>query len=224
MNRPSTHSLLVSSLMLLNISLSFGQDPLRFKEEVENIGQVEYELDTSKDVIVFTGSSSIRMWDDIQQYFPDHQVVKAGFGGSQMSDLLYYSDQLILKYAPDKVFIYEGDNDIAADKTPSEIITTTVELVEKIHSMLPLTEIVLISAKPSISRWHLKEKYEELNRRFEIYSSKKERVNYADVWTIMLNQNGSPKKTLFLSDSLHMNKKGYDLWAIKLAGFLEQQR
>lgn len=199
-----------------------GQDPLRFKKEVEALTQIQYDYDTvNKEVIVFTGSSSIRMWKDLQDYFPDHQIIRNGFGGSEMNDLLFYSDQLILKYRPDKVFIYEGDNDIAAGKTPSGIMSTTLALLERLEYHLDSVEVVLIAAKPSISRWSLKDKYNELNRRFEIYSSKKDNVYYADVWNIMLDENGKPKKELFLADSLHMNKLGYDLWATEIQKFMD---
>lgn len=219
MNRRTFY--LILSLSFFCATFSMGQDPLRFKNEVEKLRQVDYDYDTAKEVIVFTGSSSIRMWADLQDYFPNHQIIRNGFGGSQMSDLAFYADDLILDHSPDKVFIYEGDNDLVAGKTPAEIMTTTVDLVEKIEQNLNDVEIVLIAAKPSVSRWSLKEKYEELNRRFEIYSSKKDNVTYADVWTVMLDEAGKPKKEIFLSDSLHMNKKGYDLWAKVIGEYLE---
>jgi lysophospholipase L1-like esterase len=38
------------------------------------------------------------------------------------------------------------------------------------------------------------------------------RTSYVDVWTPMLAENGEPMKDLFLSDSLHMNTKGYAIW------------
>lgn len=39
--------------------------------------------------ILFTGSSSIAMWKDIQSYFPGYRVINRGFGGSEFSDLLF---------------------------------------------------------------------------------------------------------------------------------------
>ena len=72
--------------------------------------------DSSRETIVFTGSSSIRFWEDLQERFPENQVLNAGFGGSQASDLLYHLNDLVLRYKPKKVFVYEGDNDIFSKK------------------------------------------------------------------------------------------------------------
>ena len=35
---------------------------------------------------------------------------------------------------------------------------------------------------------------------------------YIDTASPMLNSNGFPKESLFVSDSLHLSKDGYDLW------------
>ena len=72
-------------------------------------------------------------------------------------------------------------------------------------------EIVLISAKPSISRWHLKRKYMRLNKRLRKLAAQTPGVRFANVWNIMLNKR-KLKRDLFIEDGLHMNAKGYDLW------------
>ncbi len=96
----------------------------RFQEEVLAI-QEKYETlwDSTKETIVFTGSSSIRTWKNLQEIFPEYQIVNSGFGGSQATDLLAYTDELILQYNPKKVFIYEGDNDLNDHKKPKKIIS-----------------------------------------------------------------------------------------------------
>ncbi len=191
-----------------------------FMDEVTAL-QKRYDTlwDVSKETIVFTGSSSIRMWKDLSARFPGMQLVNTGFGGSQASDLLLYTDALILNFAPKKVFIYEGDNDIAAQKKPKEIIATTQQIMDKIWKVRPDTEIVLISAKPSISRWELKRQYKRLNRKFRKLSKKAPQVSFVDVWKPMLKGN-KLKQDLFVKDGLHMNKKGYDIWQSAVAPFL----
>ena len=37
-------------------------------------------------------------------------------------------------------------------------------------------------------------------------------ITYIDVATPMLNEDGSIRDDLFVSDKLHMNQKGYDIW------------
>ncbi|MGB5318428.1 GDSL-type esterase/lipase family protein [Eudoraea sp.] len=202
-------------LILLFISLSYqtsAQSVGLFDDEVLQI-QKKYDSlwDSKKKTIVFTGSSSIRMWPNLQESFPNHQIVNSGFGGSEATDLSYYLKELVLAYKPFKVFIYEGDNDINLGKSPKEIISVTKDIISKILAENATTEIVLISAKPSIARWKLKGKYRRLNNKLAKLSNKSNGVLYANVWDSMV-ENKKLKKELFLEDDLHMNSLGYDLW------------
>lgn len=192
-----------------------------FANEVEDI-QKKYDSlwDASKETIVFTGSSSIRVWHDLQQRFPNYQIVNSGFGGSQASDLLQYTDELILRYTPEKVFIYEGDNDISAGKKSKEIVVDILAIISKIKRQNPTADIILISAKPSIARWNLKKSYKRLNRKFKRLSKKDAELHYVDVWKPML-QKRKLKQDLFVADGLHMNTKGYAIWYETIKPFLD---
>jgi lysophospholipase L1-like esterase len=189
-----------------------AQDASRFQEEILEI-QKKYEtqLDSTKETIVFTGSSSIRTWKNLQEIFPEYQIVNSGFGGSQATDLLVYTDELILQYNPKKVFIYEGDNDLNDLKKPKKIIYVTKEIIAKIRNYNPGTRIVLISAKPSLARWHLKRKYKGLNRRFNRLCKKEQDLDYANIWDIMFDGK-KLRQDIFIEDGLHLNSKGYELW------------
>ncbi len=207
--------------VVLFSTFAFSQDPSRFTDEVEDI-QKKYDTlwDASKETIVFTGSSSIRIWHDLQDRFPDHQIVNSGFGGSQASDLLSYCQKLILEYRPKKVFIYEGDNDISEGKNTKEIVQDISEIIGKIRAQDATTEIVLIAAKPSIARWNLKKDYKRLNRKFRKLSRRDVQMNYADVWKPMLN-NRKVKEDLFIEDGLHMNAIGYEIWYNALKAYVK---
>lgn len=207
--------------VVLFSTFAFSQDPSRFTDEVADI-QKKYDTlwDASKETIVFTGSSSIRIWHDLQDRFPDHQIVNSGFGGSQASDLLIYCQELILEYRPKKVFIYEGDNDISEGKNTKEIMQDISKIIGKIRAQDATTEIVLIAAKPSISRWNLKRDYKRLNRKFRKLSRRDVQMNYADIWKPMLN-NRKVKEDLFVEDGLHMNAKGYDIWYNALKAYVK---
>lgn len=145
--------------LLFGIVHSRAQDPKRFEKAVDELVKKEYNFSRDKKLVVFAGSSSIRMWSDVQSAFPAFNVINNGFGGSHFSDLIYYYEELILRPQPDILFIYEGDNDIASDKEPKKVLKEARQLVNKIQKDLPQTKIVLIAAKPSIARWKLKMEY-----------------------------------------------------------------
>jgi lysophospholipase L1-like esterase len=164
-------------------------------------------------LIVFTGSSSIRKWTDLNDYFPGRNIINTGFGGSQMSDLIYFSEQAIFQYSPVQVFIYEGDNDIASGEKPSDIINEADSLIRLIHKRLPGTEIVMISAKPSPLRWALKDDYQKYNEMLKGLSLKYSYVKYLDLWTTLIGPSGRPVSEFYIKDSLHINDIGYSKWA-----------
>ena len=207
-------------LFLIPIYCLAQQNPI-FEDEVAAI-KVKYDTlwDSSRETIVFTGSSSVRMWKNLENFFPNHQLLNTGFGGSQTIDLLGYSKELILNYKPKKVFIYEGDNDISAKKNSKEIIDTFNELITQIKTTDSITKIIIISPKPSIARWNLKGKYKKLNRKLERICKKDPNLEYANVWDIMLDKR-KLKTELFLSDGLHMNDKGYQLWYSVLKNYID---
>src|SRR5690554_619544 len=211
-------SLLLALLISTNLT---AQDAIRFQGEVDALNATKFKIDKQKEVVVFTGSSSIKMWKHVQEDFPHVNAINTGFGGSAMTDLQYYLNDLVLKYNPDKIFIYEGDNDIANSVTPAAILKTTQEVITAIKAKLPKAEILLISAKPTILRWELAEGYLALNKLFEEYSTSTKGVTYIDIWTPMLNEEGTPKADILLSDNLHMNKKGYVIWADVISEYLK---
>lgn len=207
---PIFHRVLICILFLS--SYGYSQSENNFTNEVKNITKKYDTLwDSSKETIVFTGSSSVRFWKSLQQSFPDRQILNTGFGGSQASDLFLFLDELVLAYNPKKVFIYEGDNDLWAKKRPKQIIGTTSEIIKRIRTKRPGTQIVLISAKPSISRWKIRRKYKRLNRKMERLTKQDPLLDFVDVWYPMLDGR-KLKNDIFIADGLHMNQKGYDLW------------
>jgi lysophospholipase L1-like esterase len=199
-----------------------AQDPLRFQKEVNDLAAADSTIHRKK-LILFTGSSTIRLWSSLKSDFPAHNVLNRGFGGSEMSDLFYYASSLILNYNPRMIFIYEGDNDINSGKSLEEIVSSAEQLVTLIRAQLPRVKIIFISAKPSLARWHLRSKYEEFNGQLRDWTKTKKNVLYADVWTPMLDSSGEVRKDLFLEDNLHMNQSGYAIWVAVLKKYLDRK-
>lgn len=210
---------LFSLLLFLGLSAT-AQTEYKFLDEVRDITKTYDTLwNTEKETIVFTGSSSVRLWKSLQQSFPEHQILNTGFGGSEATDLQKHLEELVLAYNPKKVFIYEGDNDLWAGKRPNQVLGTLKDIIRRIQAKNNRTNIVLISAKPSISRWKMRRKYRRLNRKMERLTKKDPLLNYADVWYPMLD-NKKLKTEIFINDGLHMNQKGYDIWYQTMKTFI----
>src|SRR4051812_38752862 len=57
--------------------------------------------------ILFIGSSSITLWDDLEQRFATKPVIKRGLGGSLLTQWVqYFTPYVVIPYQPKKIFIY----------------------------------------------------------------------------------------------------------------------
>ena len=165
-------------------------------------------------VIVFTGSSSIRFWDTLQDDMKPLDVINRGFGGSQIAEVNYYAARIVLPYRPRAVVLYAGENDLSMpwSKSPETVLGDFQEFVRMIHSQLPETWIYYVSMKPSPLRFSNWQTMQKANRMIEDYSRTQDRVQFIDVSAAMLNAQGKPRGELFRLDRLHMNAQGYALW------------
>ncbi|MCU1301213.1 MAG: hypothetical protein JWQ87_1497 [Candidatus Sulfotelmatobacter sp.] len=165
-------------------------------------------------VIVFTGSSSIRLWESLTSDMRPLEVINRGFGGSQIAEVNQYASRIVLPYQPRAVVLYAGDNDLSFPwlKTPEQVAGDFKQFVEIVHARLPETWIYFISIKPSIRRWSHWQKFKQTNELIAEYIRTQPRVQFIDVDAAMLDQQGKPRTELFRKDGLHMNAQGYAVW------------
>jgi len=164
--------------------------------------------------ILFAGSSSFTMWQDVQDYFPGFTIINRGFGGSTLPDQIRYADSIIFPYDPRQIVIYCGENDLAsADTVSAETVSTRFKvLFTLIRSKLPNVKITYVSMKPSPSRWNLADKFKIANQDIRKFMKTQSNTSFVNIWNKMLNNKHLPDTSLFLGDRLHMNAKGYAIW------------
>jgi lysophospholipase L1-like esterase len=170
--------------------------------------------------VLFVGSSSILFWD-VAKSFPGMDVINRGFGGSELADSVHFAPRIVLPYEPRTVVLYAGDNDLASGKTPEQVAADFREFTRVVLAKLPKTRIVNISIKPSPSRWKLVDKSRQANDLIAAHCNSDERLVYVDVTAAMLGADGKPKAELFRGDGLHLNAKGYEIWASLLKPHLQ---
>ncbi|MFM9908859.1 MAG: GDSL-type esterase/lipase family protein, partial [Chitinophagaceae bacterium] len=172
--------------------------------------------------VLFIGSSSFTMWTDIQNYFPAIPIINRGFGGSSISDLLMYKEEVIFKYRPKQIVIYCGENDFAASDTVSveTVVLRFKELFTAIRSRYKKIHIAYVSMKPSPSRQQLMPKFVSANTKIKLFLKQYRNTAFIDVYHKMLKPGDTPMTDIFLDDNLHMNAKGYTIWQKAIAPYL----
>jgi lysophospholipase L1-like esterase len=206
-----------------NASAALAADPAeRWLPAMERFDQLDREAQPKPGGILFLGSSSIRMWD-VEEWFPDLPVLNRGFGGSQISDSLYFFDRLVSRYAPHTLVFYAGDNDVAAGESPEQVSGDFEAFLARVHQRLPDCHVIFVAIKPSLARWSLVEPMREVNRAVEQLAKRDARLDYLDVDGPMLTADGEPRPELFVDDGLHLNSAGYELWTQLLRPLLSRE-
>lgn len=191
-------------------------DTTRFESEVLSFEAGDRVVRPAAGGILFVGSSSIRLWPDLGTDFPGRTIVNRGFGGSTLAEVAHYVPRLIVPHRPRLIVVYAGDNDLASGMTPVEVAADYRRIVSLVRRELPGARFAFVSIKPSPSRWHLIDAYREANRLIAADVAADPGQSYVDVFTPMLGPNGRPHPSFFTADSLHMTRRGYDLWRGRL--------
>lgn len=200
----------------------YSQNP-PFWDDIQKFKHADSTSIPPKNAIVFTGSSSFTKWTDVQNSFPGYIIINRGFGGSKLPDVIRYADDVIFRYAPKQVVIYCGENDAASENVTADTVASRfITLFKMIRSRLPNTAVAFVSMKPSPSRAKFRQTVIDGNQKIRDFLAKQKNTSYIDVYPKMLNRNGYPIGELFLSDSLHMTRKGYDVWQAAILPYLKK--
>ena len=170
----------------------------------------------AKGQVLFIGSSSFRLWktfDADMQGMPP--AFNRGFGGSTLADALYYFDRMVVKYKPKWVIMYEGDNDLAKGKLPQQIAAEYDEFKARLNKQVPGAKLVFVAARPSLARTALVEKQKELNALIKAKGD-----YFIDMHSPFFLPDGTLMQDIFVADKLHLNEKGYVIFAKQIQDFM----
>lgn len=204
-------------VLFLEIHTATAQtsNSIPFQEEINVFIKKDSIVMPAANSILFVGSSSFNYWKDISNYFPGYPIINRGFGGSSLTDIIYFNQETIIKYKPKQIYIYCGENDIAASDTITPQIVferfKTLHLIIRTHlgNNIP---VIYVSIKPSVARWSMEEKFVAANSLIRNFINKQKNTQFLDVHSAMLDTSGMVYKDIFIADKLHMNAKGYAIW------------
>jgi len=162
--------------------------------------------------VLFLGSSSIRLWKTLATDFPGVPVVNRGFGGSQIVDSIVHFDRVVMPHRPRLIVFYAGTNDIAAGKSPEQVVQDFKTFCEKVHAARPVTKILFVSLQYVPSRLQLRDKMVAANAEIAKFCAADPRRSFVDTNPAMLRPDGQPDETLYSADRLHMAPSGYAVW------------
>jgi lysophospholipase L1-like esterase len=192
-----------------------------FAPEIRAFEAMDKTNPPPRGAILFTGSSSIRKWTTLAEDFKGHTVLNRGFGGSHLSDLVYYTDRIVIPYQPQRIVFFAGSNDLDAGKTPEQVFEDFKLFVQKVRAALPKVEMDYIAITTSPLRWREVGEVKKANALISSWIKTQDHLTFIDVFPATLGPDGQPKPEYFLADRLHMNARGYAIWTSIIEPYLK---
>jgi lysophospholipase L1-like esterase len=214
---------LKSMIVLLLISVSAVAQDKPFWNEIKQFEHQDSIAMPPEKGIVFVGSSSLRMWKDLEDTFKNYNAINRGFGGSDLVYANEYINELVFAYKPRQVMIYCGENDVAAGATAEQTYERFVTFFKNLRKGLPKANLTFISMKLSPSRAQFSKAILTANAMIKDYLSKQKNTGYIDITSKMLDSNGASRPELFQADMLHMKPAGYEVWTKEITPFLKKK-
>lgn len=210
-------------LILISLAL-FSCSPVRkyqslpevkaWENDIQTFGQLDKSENYKKDAILFTGSSSIKLWSSLANDMTPYPVIQRGYGGARLSDFVVYADRIIAPHSCRAIVIFIA-NDITGnvqDKRPEEVARLVRSVLRTIRKSHPDTPVFWIAVTPTPSRWKVWPEIKKANRLIKDICDNQNNTYFIRTEYAFLNENGEPKPELFRDDKLHLTEKGYAVW------------
>jgi hypothetical protein len=203
---------------------SDSDDPAVWEADIASFEQADRENAPPDDAVLFVGSSSIRLWHTLAQDMAPLSTIRRGFGGARMRDVVYYADRLINRYAPAKVVIFVGSNDINSSDQPMDAVAIIRDglhqLLGKILDKRADTDIFYIAITPTISSWEKWQAAQAANAAAESVCASHARCQFIATADLFLDEQGQPDQRLYQFDGLHLSTEGYQRWTRRIKPLL----
>ena len=105
-----------------------------WKAEIKGLREKSKTIGEQPNLIAFYGSSSIRMWENMESDLEPYKVINLGFGGSSYRWCDHFFDEVFEFVKPKRIVLYGGDNDLGGNTPQNDIIAYVLSLINKINS------------------------------------------------------------------------------------------
>lgn len=215
--------LLMLALVIAPLRAEDKSPRTKWEKDIQAFEAADKKSPPPQGAVLFVGASGIKLWTSLEKDFPNHRVINRGFGGSQIADVTYFADRIVVPYKPRLIVLQSGGNDINAGKTPEQVADDFKAFVAKVRTALPETRIVYFSMQPAPARWSQADKQKRGNQLIMDHIAAGKNMAYLNAWDAFVGPNGMPREELFVADKLHHNAEGYRVRADLVRPYLEEK-
>lgn len=202
------------SLFLAAAATAFAVDPAppaesRFEKQVRIYEAADLANPPPKGAIMLAGDSQFFRWKTYQEDLPGYTIVNRGIDSFQTSDLIQFTDRLVLPHQPRLIVLHVGGNDVHNGKSPDHVLADFKTFVAKIRAVLPQVPIFFSSITPGPGRWDEADQRKATNQVIKDYIATQPNLKFIDLWDAMLTADGKPREDIWVEDRVHPNHAGY---------------
>lgn len=175
--------------------------------EIRQFEQLDKQVSYPDNSILFLGSSSIRLWNTLEEDMNPFPVIKRGYGGAHFRDIIFYTDRILANHQPEIIVIFVA-NDIKGvpeDESPKKVLRLIKYFIKQVRGKHPSIPLVFVEITPTPSRWKHWNAIEKVNRLVEELCARKEGLYFVSTASAFLAEDNKPNDSLFIRDRLHLN-------------------
>jgi hypothetical protein len=190
----------------------YANDAKKWNDDVLKLSH-QNGIESNVESILFIGSSTIRLWDSLEQDVAPYKTVKRGYGGAKFCDLAIHCPTLIkgLKFRAAVIFVANDITGSTSDKEPVEIKRLARITIESLKASNPSAPVILLSITATPSRFAHWSRIQSANRTLRTLADEIPGVTFLETEKHYLAEDGKPIDEYFVEDRLHQTSEGYRL-------------
>ncbi|MEM9837237.1 MAG: GDSL-type esterase/lipase family protein [Bacteroidota bacterium] len=195
----------------------------RWEDEIAVFDQLNKQPQP-QNAILFYGSSSIRMWDDIEEDMSPYPVIRRGYGGAALHDAAHYARRVLtpLDYRALVIFVANDIWGTANDKSPAEMERLMDKIVQTSRRHRPGAPVFIIEVTHIPARAHLIEAWDAANAHLKAYANALDGVHFIPTRDLYLCAGDRVRAELFQADGIHQNESGYAIWKDRIKSKIDE--
>ena len=127
--------------------------PNRFDADIEQFVKQDKNSFPPINQFLFIGSSSIRLWQSLEDDMKPLKVINRGFGGAHTKHINRHLDKIVFPYKPKAIIFFCGSNDINGLNSSQDVFAEFEIFFNSVKKVLPKTKVFAIGIQPSPSRF-----------------------------------------------------------------------
>jgi len=181
----------------------------RFEANVQAYEAADKTAPPPAGAILLAGDSQFFRWKTLAEDLPGFTIINRGIDSFETTDLLYFTDRIVLRYKPRFIVLHVGGNDVHNGKTADEVLANFKMFVARVRPSMPNVPIAVSSITPGPGRWDEAAVRKATNLLLKNYVATEPGLRFVDLWDAMLTADGQPREDLWVEDRIHPNQAGY---------------